>query len=133
MTVELDGHYQVDSDGSSQQPSTVDINRVVPELDDPGQSSQDGQHDEGEHQQRLQQLSRVCQHCVEVHLKDTAFNVSTSILRNILHRTCVRVCVHVSHSLRCRLQQRQPKLHAGREMTSCTRKDRVFVTLIIMC
>lgn len=44
---------------------------MVSELDDPGEASQDGQHDEGEHQKRLEQLGRVCQHCVEVHLEHT--------------------------------------------------------------
>lgn len=44
---------------------------MVPELDDPGEASQDGQHDEGEHQKRLEQLGRVRQHCVEVHLEHT--------------------------------------------------------------
>lgn len=41
---------------------------MVPELDDPGETSQDGQHDEGEDQERLEQLGRVGQHRVEVHL-----------------------------------------------------------------
>lgn len=48
--------YQVDSDGGPQQPAAVDVHRMVSELDDPGETSQDGQHDEGEHQQRLEQL-----------------------------------------------------------------------------
>lgn len=63
--------HQVDGDGGPQQPAAVDVHRMVPELDDPGEASQDGQHDEGEDQQRLQQLGRVGQHRVEVHLQGT--------------------------------------------------------------
>lgn len=65
--------YQVNCDGCTQQPPAVDVHRMVPELDDPGEASQDGQHDEGEHQKRLEQLGRVCQHCVEVHLEHTVW------------------------------------------------------------
>lgn len=61
--------YQVNCDGCTQQPPAVDVHRMVPELDDPGETSQDGQHDEGEDQERLEQLGRVGQHRVEVHLQ----------------------------------------------------------------
>lgn len=44
---------------------------MVPELDDPGEAGQDGQHGEGEDQEGLQQLGRVRQHRVKVHLEDS--------------------------------------------------------------
>lgn len=63
--------YQVDGNGCPQEPSAVDVDRMVPELDDAGEPGQNGQHDEGEHQQRLEQLGGVGQHRVEVHLEHT--------------------------------------------------------------
>lgn len=56
MTRSCVSAYQVYSDGGPQQPAAVDVYRMVSELDDPGETRQDGQHDEGEHQQRLKQL-----------------------------------------------------------------------------
>lgn len=62
------GPHQVYSDCAAQQEAQVDVDGVVLVLDDPGQATDDATHDEGEDQQRLQQLRGVGQRAVEVHL-----------------------------------------------------------------
>ncbi|TNN36294.1 hypothetical protein EYF80_053551 [Liparis tanakae] len=54
-----DGPYQVDGDGAPQQEAQVHVHGVVLVLDDAGQATDDGADDEGEDEQRLQQLGGV--------------------------------------------------------------------------
>lgn len=61
--------YQVEGDGAAEQEARVDVDGVVLVLNDPGQATDDGADGVGEDQQGLEQLGRVCQGAVEVHLR----------------------------------------------------------------
>lgn len=67
---ENSGPHKVHSDASSQDEAQVHVDGVVLVLDDARQAADDGTDDEGEHQERLQQLGRVRQRAVEVHLQE---------------------------------------------------------------
>ena len=62
------GPYQVDSNSPSKQEAQVDVDGVVLVLNDPGQTAYNGTDNKGEDEEGLQQLGRVCQSAVEVHL-----------------------------------------------------------------
>lgn len=78
--------YQVHSNSTSNQEAQVNINGVVLVLNNPSQTTNDCTHHEGEDQQGLEQLGRVCQCAVEIHLST----------QNIDHSACALVCI--SHS-----------------------------------
>ena len=69
--------HQVHGDGSAQQEAEVDVDGVVLVLDDPGQAADDATHDEGEDQQWLEQLGRVGQRAVKVHLRTDGIELLT--------------------------------------------------------
>lgn len=68
--VSVDGTepYQVDSNSSSKQETQVDVDGMVLVLNNPGQTTDNGTDNEGEDQQGLEQLGRIRQSAVEVHL-----------------------------------------------------------------
>lgn len=65
----MEEDYQVEGHGAAQQEARVHVHGVVLVLNDPGQAADDGADGGREDQQGLQQLGRVCQRAVEVHLR----------------------------------------------------------------
>lgn len=55
-TLDQTGPYQVDSNSTAKQEAQVDVDGVVLVLNNPGQTTNNGTDNEGEDQQRLQQL-----------------------------------------------------------------------------
>lgn len=101
--------YQVHSDSTSNQEAQVNINGVVLVLYNPSQTTNDCTHHEGEDQQGLEQLGRVCQCAVEIHLST----------HNIDHSSCALFCI--SHcSVGFIKSQWKPRLKAKYKTQPCS-------------
>lgn len=73
--------HQVDGYAPSDKKATVDIHGMVLELNDASQAANNATDDEGEHQEWLQELGRVSQSGIKVHLwKETS--LLTEVLGN---------------------------------------------------